>query len=601
MPLISEHLSWIEDTCSVYLLQQGGRSLLIDCGTDLRPQALFSETKATVDHLLLTHFHRDQCAGATFWQEAGAQVVLPFAERRFFEESDLLRAGYDVFNNYTAYYPTYGPLRDLRDANYAHDYTRFEWGNVTFEVIPLPGHTFGSVGYLFEIDGQRMLACGDLLSAAGQLRDYFPLQWRYMDFQGHVNWLESLKTVAALELDLVLPGHGRPFAPTVEAFSELQRRGERLYELFYARPYAYYRPTFRRISAHVHEVTNSMANTYIVDDGAGHALFIDCGYTGNAPITANPHRFIDNLTPYLEAELGIRQVEWFLPSHYHDDHLAGYAALRNRYGTQLASSPELKDILEHPERYDMPCLVPEGYGVDTVVARGTPFVWRGIEFWIEQHPGQTLYHHLIWFDVDDLRYLCIGDNASGLGFREKRDLIHSFIPKNRTPVSSYTDMPRQILTVAPNVLLTGHGGAVPCDRAQVERWQTWMQEWQTLFVEMLDQPHPNLGMDPRWVEFYPYKVRIRPGETRRFQLRVINHETVEARFSAQLRSVEGVQLQPTHVDALIAPGAQLAFEVTATFPDTFVTHSLPILADVTWAGGDGERRLGEIAEAVAYW
>ena len=258
----------------------------------------------------------------------------------------------------------------------------------------------------------------------------------------------------------ILPGHGRPFVPDADALADLRRRGERIYELFYARPYTYFRPHFRRLSEHVHEVTNSTANSYIVDDGEGNALFIDCGYTARAPISANPHRFIDNLTPYLEAELGIRQVEWFLPSHYHDDHLAGYAALRNRYGTGMVSSPELKEILEHPEAYDMPCLVPEGYQVDVVVER-VSFAWQaGIEFKMEQHPGQTLYHHLIWFTVDGVRYLCIGDNVSGLGFREKRDFIHSFIPKNRTPVSSYTDMPRRS-SIGPDLLLTGHGGAVP--------------------------------------------------------------------------------------------------------------------------------------------
>jgi glyoxylase-like metal-dependent hydrolase (beta-lactamase superfamily II) len=597
MQSISPHLHWTEDTCSVYLLRQGDQGLLIDCGTDLRPSHLADSPGGMVDRLLLTHFHRDQCAGFGEWQAAGAEVVIPFAERRFFEEADLLRASYDTFDNYTAYYSTSGPLSDVRGAAYAHDYARLEWGDISIDVIPLPGHTFGSVGYLFEADGQRVLACGDLLSAPGQMRDYFPLQWRYMDFQGHVNWLESLRTVAQLAPDLILPGHGQPFAFTPQAIADLQEMGERLYELFYARPFTYYRPVFRQLSPHVHEVTNSMANTYIVDDGAGHALFIDCGYTSAAPITANPHRFIDNLTPYLEAELGIHSVEWFLPSHYHDDHLAGYAALRNRYGTKMASSPELQDIIEQPERYDMPCLVPEGYRVDAVVERGEAFSWRGIDFYIEQHPGQTLYHHLIRFDVDGLRYFCIGDNISGLGFREERDFIHSFIPKNRTPVSSYTDMPRQILDAQPDILLTGHGGGVACDPVQVQRWQVWMEEWQAIFTRMLDQPHPNLGMDPRWVEFYPYKVRIQPGERVRFELRVTNHEETAQSFSARLRSVEGIQLAPEHLTAPIAPGAVAKMEVVAQFPQGFTTHSLTIVADVTWGG----RRLGEIAEAIAYW
>ena len=34
-----------------------------------------------------------------------------------------------------------------------------------------------------------------------------------MDFQGHINHLESLKTAAGLNADLVLPGHGDPFEP----------------------------------------------------------------------------------------------------------------------------------------------------------------------------------------------------------------------------------------------------------------------------------------------------------------------------------------------------------------------------------------------------
>ena len=38
---------------------------------------------------------------------------------------------------------------------------------------------------------------------------------------------------------------------------------------------------------------------------------------------------------------------------------------------------ELKDIIEHPERYDMPCLVPQGVRVDHVVGRGAVFEGRG--------------------------------------------------------------------------------------------------------------------------------------------------------------------------------------------------------------------------------
>ncbi|HRJ40990.1 MAG TPA: hypothetical protein PL105_03880 [Caldilineaceae bacterium] len=35
-----------------------------------------------MQRLLLTHFHRDRCTGFGEWQAAGAEVVIPFAERR---------------------------------------------------------------------------------------------------------------------------------------------------------------------------------------------------------------------------------------------------------------------------------------------------------------------------------------------------------------------------------------------------------------------------------------------------------------------------------------------------------------------------------------
>ena len=47
--------------------------------------------------------------------------------------------------------------------------------------------------------------------------------------------------------------------------------------------------------------------------------------------------------------------------------------LKERYGAQVVSSPELQDILEHPERYDMPCLVPRGMTVNQVMARGEAY------------------------------------------------------------------------------------------------------------------------------------------------------------------------------------------------------------------------------------
>ena len=156
------------------------------------------------------------------------------AERHCLEESDVQRAGYYLYDNYTAYFPGFGPLADVRNAQLARDYETIQWQGIQFEVVPLPGHTFGQAGYVFEIDGQRCLACGDV--APGKLGDYYWLQWKYMDFQGHVNQLESLAQVAALDVDLILPGHGAPFAKPTPASTSSSTTWPRFTRCFTAGP-----------------------------------------------------------------------------------------------------------------------------------------------------------------------------------------------------------------------------------------------------------------------------------------------------------------------------------------------------------------------------
>ena len=598
MRKLSDRLIWLEDTCSVYAVLGDDATTLIDCGTHLTPGVQSTRTLPQVEQVLLTHFHRDQCSSAHSWERQGAQIFAPFVERRLIEEADLLRASYDLFDNYTSYYPCFSPLMDLENCRFAFDYNTIAWQDLTFEVVPLPGHTFGASGYLFELDGRRVLACGDLLCSPGQLRDYYWCQWKYMDFQGHVNQIESLDTVADLDADMILPGHGEPFVADAQAIAGLRADLVEIWEMFYGTPYSRFEPQFRELSPHVFEVTNSKANSYIVSDGEGHGLFIDCGYTSNAPIGANPHRFIDLITSHLEPRVGIHTVEYFLPTHYHDDHLAGYPALRARYDTQVVSSLSCRDLLQNTDRYDMPCLVPQGLSVARAVMPAEPFEWRGLHFFIEPHPGQTTYDQHIRFTVDGRTYVAIGDAISGMSFNGNgREYIHSFIPKNRTPLSTYASIPARILAHQPDVLLTGHGGAVNCDAAKMAEWKDWMERWQALFTKIVGREHPDAGMDPRWVEFYPYKTRIRPGAKRDFHLWIKNHEPQPSSCVVRFRSVEGVEIDPVQIEVQVEAGEKTVREIHVHFPQSFATHSLTIVADVTWNG----IRLGEIAEAVAYW
>jgi hypothetical protein len=276
--------------------------------------------------------------------------------------------------------------------------------------------------------------------------------------------------------------------------------------------------------------------------------------------------------------------------------MAGYSCLKTRYGTRIVSSLELKDILEHPERYDMPCLMPQGFEVSETVSRSEPYRWRGFDLYVRQSPGQTIFNQEIVFEADGKRFLVTGDNISGLCLREKRDFIYSFIPKNRTPWTEYRNMPDRILELKPDYLLTGHGGAIPFDE-KASRWKVWMEEWDESFRAILAQPNPSMGLDPRWVEIYPYRVRVAPGESRRFQIRITNHEDRTSTCSIRFRLPGGSRVEPGQMQLDIRPGEVVSRQVEVSFPSQFESHSLTLLADITWNG----RHLGEIAEAIGYW
>ena len=147
------------------------------------------------------------------------------------------------------------------------------------------------------------------------------------------------------------------------------------------------------------------------------------------------------------------------------------------------------------------------------------------------------------------------------------------------------------------MILTGHGGGVEFEQTGIDRWTQWMDRWQSLFTDVVQAPHPDMAMDPHWIEFRPYKVRIRPGDAVDFRLYVKNHAEEETSCRVRFRSVDGVSVDPPERELVLAAGETKATAVRVHFPREFSTHSLPVLADVDWNG----RRLGEVAEAIAYW
>ena len=81
---ISESLYLVRDACNVYLVKRGDRALLIDSGDAHVLELMHAQGIRSLDWVLHTHAHRDQCQGTPRLVEAGVRVAVPEKEERFF-------------------------------------------------------------------------------------------------------------------------------------------------------------------------------------------------------------------------------------------------------------------------------------------------------------------------------------------------------------------------------------------------------------------------------------------------------------------------------------------------------------------------------------
>jgi squalene-hopene/tetraprenyl-beta-curcumene cyclase len=143
-----------------------------------------------VKYVLATHEHGDHAPGAYLWRVVtGAQFVCSEEMAYTLQHHIPLGTGYGMHPPV----PT-----DLR---VRHD-TQLNLAGLPVRALRLPGHTYGSMGWLFTRGGKSYIAFGDLIMPNGPL-----------GYSGSINFsgrdvLSSLRKLKALRPDVALPGHG---------------------------------------------------------------------------------------------------------------------------------------------------------------------------------------------------------------------------------------------------------------------------------------------------------------------------------------------------------------------------------------------------------
>lgn len=173
-----------------YLLIDNGEAALIDCTGDIPElDAVLKENNAELKYVLLTHSHFDHVGGVKKLQDSHEiKVCLHEADKKSLEGmNDFLRAvGLDAI--------------DIPNIDwYLKDGDKIKLGNIELDVIHLPGHTEGGVGYKYD----NMLFSGDTVFLGTVGRTDLP--------GGDYNTIVKTLKEKIFPLDegiIIYPGHG---------------------------------------------------------------------------------------------------------------------------------------------------------------------------------------------------------------------------------------------------------------------------------------------------------------------------------------------------------------------------------------------------------
>jgi glyoxylase-like metal-dependent hydrolase (beta-lactamase superfamily II) len=194
----------------VYLLDGGSEYALVDCGmgTDLGFERVGAHIEslgiepAAIGRLLLTHYHTDHAGGAARFRERLSLAVSIGAEaRRALEQPDHSLTQFEA-GRAAGTFPAGYDYPPCRVDDPLEDGDAYTVGRLSVRFLSTPGHCTGHGSYLVTGGERTYLLAGDAVFALGTL---FLQAIPDCDLGAS---LESVRRLAALDFDALLPGHG---------------------------------------------------------------------------------------------------------------------------------------------------------------------------------------------------------------------------------------------------------------------------------------------------------------------------------------------------------------------------------------------------------
>jgi glyoxylase-like metal-dependent hydrolase (beta-lactamase superfamily II) len=583
------------DTCNVYVVCSGNEATLIDFGSGAVLDRL-PELGVRATDVLVTHHHRDQVQGLARAAEAGIRIWVPPVEVELIAGVDEHWQSRQLDNDYDLRQDRFSLLEQVQVSGTVAEYRSRRYGGVEVHALPTPGHTPGSVTYLVERDGRRLAFTGDLLYGDGRVWSLAATQWTYGGMEGPAATHVSCGVLGSRDPDLLLPSHGAPIGEPSRALAQLRERLQELVDLRREQPWDlddWLARPFDPVTPHLLRNRTCLAHSYALLSDSGAALLIDFGYdlsTGTSAATERAARrpLLASLDA-LHRDYGIDKVEVVVPTHYHDDHVAGINLLREVEGTEVWAPENVAPVLEEPHRYDLPCLWFDPVAVDRRLPLGTQIAWREYELSLHPLPGHTLYAAAISFEVDGTRVLARGDQEATEGERD----IANYYYRNRFRIDDYVASADLYRRLRPEVIVSGHWYPRAVSDAYLDRLAADGQRLAELHRELLPLGDADFGAEGVGARIEPYRSDVAAGEDVRLAVTILNPFDRDAESVVRLVAPDGWLVDPPQHARTLPPRGEAGLEFLVRPAPTPVRRAR-VAADLTVGGV----MFGQQAEAL---
>jgi glyoxylase-like metal-dependent hydrolase (beta-lactamase superfamily II) len=587
------------DTVNVYLVRSGSDAILIDFGSGDVLDHLGEFGVERVTDVLLTHHHRDVTQGLARARAAGIRIWAPPSERDLIEAADEHWQMRPLDNIYDLREDRFTILDSVPIDGVVQEYRTVAFGGVDVLAVPTPGHTPGSVSYLVELGGRRVAFTGDLIAAPGKVWSLAATQWTYTGIEGLGMTILSSLDLLDRGIDLVLPAHGEPMDDPDPAIRLMNDRLQALIDLrmpdwhlggLRGRPWL-------EISRHLLRNRTSISNSYALLSDDGVALVIDYGYDFTQSLPDGTDRssrrpWLASL-PMLRRDYGIDRVEVAIPTHYHDDHVAGFNLLRDVEGAEVWAAANIAPILPDPHRFDLPCLWYDPIPVDRSLPFGQPVRWHEYEITVHPLPGHTLFACAIEVDVDGRKVVATGDQQDGRWVAGERPEFLNYQYRNGFRFDDFAESAELYRRIGAELLISGHWLPRPVTDDYLDHLLEAGRELARLHRELLPLDAVDFGAGGFGARIEPYRSDVGPGAVIDAEVVVRNPFGRADEACVAIVAPAGWSAEPAISRLALPPGGETRVPFRLTVAGGPVRRAR-IAADLTVGGV----RFGQQAEAL---